>query len=105
MLDRFGEAYDHVPETFSLPKQRGRLLRRMGEEAELAASQQRPSPLWILKPSTGARGEGIELLADPLQVRPQHAMGPFSPQTPLCVLYGESPPKYTGEPEWISPPE
>ena len=58
----------HLPETFELPYQYEELLDRMDEEdrrnpivKESTAPPQQP-PIWILKPTLGARGEGIELL-------------------------------------------
>ncbi len=80
MVDLFGSAeFAHLPETFELPHQQEELIERMEEEqskyAQLvqagqdAAAVATPSrPLWILKPTLGARGEGIELLWDTAQV-------------------------------------
>lgn len=74
MVKKVGrDAYSHVPETYDLPKEHAVLMRRMAEaEAKAAAGGGgggEAAPLWILKPSTGARGEGIELLWRKDQVR------------------------------------
>ena len=53
MRHRFPEEFTHVPETFDLPIEHAALMKRMAEQ---------PEELWILKPSTGARGEGIRIV-------------------------------------------
>ena len=83
MVSLFGSAeFAHVPETFELPYQYEELTERMGEEqakyeeerklqaasAAAGAVAATGRPLWILKPTLGARGEGIELLWDTRQV-------------------------------------
>jgi hypothetical protein len=85
MVDLFGSAeFAHLPETFELPYQYEELIERMDEEhtkydaqrkvragasnaTAVAAVTATSRPLWILKPTLGARGEGIELLWDTVQ--------------------------------------
>ena len=93
MVSLFGGAeFAHVPETFELPYQYGELTERMGEEqakyeeerklqaasAAAGAVAATGRPLWILKPTLGARGEGIELLWDTRQVSLSRARPPLS---------------------------
>jgi hypothetical protein len=59
MARRFPQDYTHVPETFDLPIEHAALLARM---------KQQPDEMWIFKPSTGARGEGIRLVWEGSQV-------------------------------------
>jgi hypothetical protein len=60
MLRHFGpQEYGHVPEMYHLPMERNSLMQAMRAE---------PDAVWILKPSTGARGEGIKLLSRPEQL-------------------------------------
>jgi hypothetical protein len=69
MRDMFGSKdWSHLPETFDLPDDYHELMERM---AASAAGRGAPPEMWILKPTLGARGEGIELISTPEQVPQQ----------------------------------
>lgn len=71
MVDWFGRAeFEHVPQTFELPYQYDELIEMMESESSSATetADAVPESLWILKPTLGARGEGIELLWNASQV-------------------------------------